>query len=128
MNRIQFLFSGSLENIIKTLITKDDITLFIALCGAFLSAYNAVPDYRNKTRRIKVKALYGLIPIGQSVNKVILIEAINTGYKDVTSTSTGVILLNDLHSYFLSPLNGVQLQFTLSEGKKTYGLERIGRI
>lgn len=119
---------NSLEEIIKILTNRDSITLFIALWGAILATIKVLYDHQMKSRKIKVKISYGVISFPQGVSKVILVEAINNGYVDVTLTSTGVILPNKISAYFLSPLNNVQLPSTLSQGKSYTVWREIGEF
>ena len=45
------------------------------------------------------------------------IQAINTGYRDITLSSVGLFLNNNSQLIFLDPQGNVQLPHTLEEGK-----------
>lgn len=101
--------------------TKENITLFIVIGGAFLSTYKLISDYRKNIRKIKVQVSYGFISTGRSIGPdVITINAINMGYRDVTLTSVEFILPNNYHLIILDPQDSVKLPHTLPEGKSCY--------
>jgi hypothetical protein len=100
------------------LLTRENITLAIALWGAVLATYKVISDYRKNVRNIKVEVSYGFVSMGNRVGPNILnIQAINTGYRDVTLNSVGLILNNKGQLIIMDPQGNVQLPHTLEGGK-----------
>lgn len=100
------------------LITKENITLIIAVWGAALSTYKVISDHWKNIRNIKVKISYGFVSMGNRVGPDVLhIEAINTGYRDISLNSVGIILNNNSRLFIMAPKGNVQLPHTLKEGK-----------
>ncbi len=78
---------------ISSFLTRQDITLAIALWGAALSTYKLISDYRKNVRNIKVEIGFGFLDLVTGVGpNIITIQAINTGYRNVTLSSVGLII------------------------------------
>jgi len=102
------------------LITKENITLLIALWGALLATYKILSDYRKSIRRLKVEVSYGFFTLreGGVGSTVITITAINTGHREITLNSMGYILPDNKYSVIIEPQSNVRFPYTLSEGKQ----------
>lgn len=99
------------------LITKENITLAIAIWGAVLSTYKIISDYFKNMRSMKIKVSHGIAGIMGSALRTLSIEAINTGYRDITLSSGGLLLPNKLKLITFDTMMGsVQFPHTLKEG------------
>ena len=67
------------------------ITIILAIYGALLTTYTIIMKRREHKREIKVFLQYGL-SVTASPEKLVLIEAKNTGGKSVLLNSVGLIL------------------------------------
>ena len=104
------------------LITKENITLIIAIWGALLATYKVLSDYRKTTRKLKVEVSYGFFTLrdGGVGSTVITITAINTGYREITLNSMGHILPDKKHILIIEPQSTVRFPYTLSEGRQCF--------
>lgn len=101
------------------LLTLDNITLVLAMWGALLSTYKVLSDYRKSMRSLKVKVAYGFGITRRDVGpNVIMITAINAGYRDITLNSMGFILPDKRYLLLTEPQSNVRFPHTLSEGKE----------
>jgi len=101
---------------IAELNTRANITLVIALWGAFLSTYKVISDYRKNVRNIRIEVSYGFL-MGHRVGPDVLnIQAINAGYRSITLSSVGFIINNKAQIIIVDPQGTVQLPHTLEEG------------
>ena len=108
-----------LEGSIMNLITKENITLLIAIWGALLATYKVLSDYLKNVRKLKVQVVYGFITQRRGVGpNVITITAINTGYREITLNSMGFILPDKKIILIIEPQSNVKFPYTLSEGKQ----------
>lgn len=99
-------------------ITRENITLIIAVWGAALSTYMVISDYRKNVRSIKVEVSYGFLTRGNKVGSNLLnITAVNTGYRDITLSSVGFILNDESQLIILNPQGDVKFPHTLKGGK-----------
>jgi hypothetical protein len=104
--------------IISTFITRQDLTLIIAIWGAFLSSYQLISDYLKNKRSIKVELSYGFLSNVRSVGPNILsIQANNIGFRNVTLSSVGLIINKETQMIIMDPIGNVQLPHTLGEGQ-----------
>lgn len=95
----------------------DIITLLIALYGAILSTYKVVFDYLRESRRLKVEVSYGFLSWGNNVGpEMLVISAINNGFKDITLNSVGFILPDKTRVHITEPQSNVKFPYTISGG------------
>lgn len=101
-------------------ITKENITLLIAIWGALLATYKLLSDYRKSIRKLKVEVSYGFFTLreGGVGSTVITITAINAGYREITLNSMGYILPDKKYVVIIEPQGNVRFPYTLSEGKQ----------
>jgi hypothetical protein len=96
------------------------ITLIIAMYGAILSTYSIWNARQEHRREVKVRLSYGFSthPFAPQ-GLLLIIEALNTGRKTVTLSSTGLILPTKDKKYytFLRPNSNVTFPYDLPEGK-----------
>lgn len=103
------------------LITKENITLLVAIWAALLATYKVLSDYLRNVRKLKVQVAYGFITRRRGAGPtVITITAINTGYREITLNSMGFILPDKKISLIIEPQSNVKFPYTLSEGKQCY--------
>jgi hypothetical protein len=103
---------------LKSILTKDNITLLLAIWGAGLSTYKLISDSRKNIPKIKVELAYGFLTSTMMTGPTVLnIQAINMGHKSVTLNSVGLIVNNKQNILFLNPQGSVKLPYTLEEGK-----------
>lgn len=101
------------------LFTIENITLFIALWGAVLSTLKVLSDYLKDVRKLKVYLAYGFLTQGRSIGPAtIIINAINTGHRDMTLSSMGFILPDNNFLFIVEPQSNVRFPYTLSEGRQ----------
>lgn len=105
----------------ENLFTVTNITLFIALWGAFLSTAKVLFDYSKNIRKLKVQIAYGFLREIVGSKMGISIIAMNVGYRDVTLNSVGYILPDK--KYLMSDpqsdvKSNVKFPCTLSEEKE----------
>lgn len=101
------------------LITRENITLLIAIWGALLATYKVISDYLKNVRKLKVEVAYGFITRRRSVGpNTITITAINTGHREITLNSMGFILPDKKFLLMIEAQSDVRFPYTLSEGKQ----------
>jgi hypothetical protein len=104
----------------ENLFTVTNITLFIALWGAFLSTAKVLSDFSKNTRKLKVQIAYGIQRQFSSAEVAISITGMNTGFRDITLNSWGYLLPDK--KYMMSSPNDVNknavFPCTISEGKE----------
>ena len=93
--------------------------LIVAIYGAILSTYNFVSKIREKKRRIKVNFSFGFLTgvSGQLSPDMLLLTAVNTGYRPIILNSVGFILPNNKTAVIPIPLSNVNFPYELKEGK-----------
>lgn len=118
LNNLHLIVTNLIGAFVTDFITRENITLLIAMWGAVLATYKIISDYRKNVRSIKVQLAYGFVTRGNQVGPTILnIQANNIGYRDITLSSVGLILNNESQLLIMDPQSNVQFPHTLGEGK-----------
>jgi len=105
----------------------DIVTILIAIYGAILSTAIFISKKKEKQYKLRAAISYGFIPFPDGSADVVVIEAVNLGFRSITLEGAGLELPNKATIPILWPMY-FQFPFELKEGKSCRVWLRIDEI